>query len=227
LTDLGVYFQDPRPDVQAVVAARDKRILDVGCAAGALGQALKAAGAREVIGVERFETAAAQARHVLDAVYVGDIDHFVPPVEEASFDYVIFADVLEHTVDPWQVLERYQRFLKPDGRMVVSLPNIRHYAILGRLLFNRWDYRESGILDRTHLRFFTLPTIRALFAHAGLHIERIVHRYRLFEDQSRIGRVGALANRWFCRLVAPVVGKHFFTFQYLLVARRADGVTRP
>jgi len=218
VSDVSTYFRDPRPDIQALVEARGKCILDVGCAAGELGRAFKTAGASRVIGIEKFADAAALASAGLDAVYTGDIESYSPPLADGSLDYLIFGDVLEHTVDPWSVLTRYRRFLKDEGRVVASLPNMRYYAIPARLLFNRWGYRDSGILDRTHLRFFTLPTIRAMFEQAGYRIERVAHRYRLFEDQSRIGRIGAFANRWFCRLVAPFAGKHFFTFQYVVVA---------
>jgi len=217
------YYLDPRPDVQSLIEARGKRILDVGCAAGELGAALKRAGACEVVGVEAAQEAAAQARGKLDRVIVGDAGSPDLPLDLASFDYVIFADVLEHLVDPWAALASFSRYLKADGRVVASIPNARFYAIIARLIFNRWGYRESGILDRTHLRFFTWPTIKEMFEGAGLSVERVQPTYRLFEDQSRVGRVGALASRWFCRLVAPVVlWRHFFTFQYLIVARKSD-----
>ena len=217
------YYLDPRPDVQSLVAAHGKRILDVGCAAGELGAALKRAGACEVVGVEASTEAAARARGKLDRVIVGDAASSDLPLDLAGFDYVIFADVLEHMVDPWAALASFGRYLKADGRVVASIPNARFYAVIARLIFNRWGYRESGILDRTHLRFFTWPTIKEMFAGAGLRIERVQPTYRLFEDQSRIGRTGALASRWFCRLIAPLVlWRHFFTFQYLVVARKSD-----
>ncbi|HKP12741.1 MAG TPA: class I SAM-dependent methyltransferase [Blastocatellia bacterium] len=217
------YYCEPRPDVQALVDARGKRILDVGCAAGELGAALKRAGAREVVGVEASAEAAAQARAKLDRVIVGDAQSPDLPLDSAGFDVVILADVLEHLVDPWAALASFSRYLRADGRVVASIPNMRFYAVIARLVFNRWGYRESGILDRTHLRFFTWPTIKEMFEGAGLRIERVRPVYRLLEDQSRVGRVGALASRWFCRLVAPLIlWRHFFTFQYLIVARKSD-----
>jgi 2-polyprenyl-3-methyl-5-hydroxy-6-metoxy-1,4-benzoquinol methylase len=217
------YYSEPRLDIQALIEARGKRILDVGCAAGEFGGALKRAGATEVIGIECAPEAAARAREKLDHVFVGDVQSLRLPLDEGSFDYIIFADVLEHTVDPWSLLATYRRYLKADGRVIASLPNVRFYAVIARLIFNRWGYRESGILDATHLRFFTWPTIKEMFERAGLTIERVRPVYRLLEDQSRTGRVGALASRWFCRLVAPLIlWRHFFTFQYLIVAKRAE-----
>jgi len=214
------YYLETRPDIQAIAHAQGKRILDVGCAAGELGHALKLAGALEVVGIERSAEAARLAKTRLDQVLVSDVESFDLPLEEASFDRIIFADILEHTIDPWSVLASYGRYLKSDGLVIASIPNIRFYAVIARLIFNRWGYSESGILDSTHLRFFTLPTIKEMFERAGYQIERVDRNYRLFEDQSRIGRAGALASRLFCRLIAPLVCRHFFTFQYLVVAKK-------
>ena len=216
------YYLETRPDIQSLVEPRGKRILDIGCAAGELGRAFKAAGAREVVGIEKAGDAAARAKEWLDKVFVSEVESLILPLDDEGFDYIIFADILEHTADPWLLLNSYGRYLKPDGRVVASIPNIRFYAVIARLIFNRWDYRESGILDRTHLRFFTLPTIKEMFLCAGLRIERIQRKYRLFEDQSRIGRAGAVASRLFCRFLAPLPWRHFFTFQYLVVARKSD-----
>jgi len=218
---LSDYYLETRADIQAIIDVRGKCVLDVGCAAGELGLALKQAGAVEVVGIERCTEAAALAKERLDQVFVSDIEDFTLPLDEASFDCIIFADILEHTIDPWSVVASYGRYLKSEGRVVASIPNIRFYAVIARLLFNRWGYRESGILDSTHLRFFTLPTIRRMFEQAGYEIERVECTYRLFEDQSRIGRVGAVVSRLFCRFIAPLMWRHFFTFQYLIVAKKA------
>lgn len=218
---VSMYYVEPRLDIQALVNARGTCILDVGCAAGELGHALKKAGATEVLGIELVPEAAALAREKLDQVFVGDVQTLTLPFDEASFDYIIFADILEHTVDPWAVLATYRRYLKPEGQVIASIPNIRFYAIIARLILNRWDYQESGILDATHLRFFTLPTIRGMFQQSGYAIERVESTYRLFEDQSRIGRVGAVVSRLFCRFIAPLMWRHLFTFQYLIVAKKA------
>ena len=216
------YYLETRPDILAIVEARGKRVLDVGCAGGGLGRALKQQGAVEVVGIERSKEAASIAKEWLDQVFVSDVEGDSLPLEDASFDSIIFADILEHTVDPWSVVASYRRYLKDDGRVVASIPNMRFYAVIARLLFNRWGYRESGILDNTHLRFFTLPTIKEMFSQAGYEIERVECSYRLFEDQSRIGRIGALASRLFCRFIAPLMWRHFFAFQYLIVARKAQ-----
>src|ERR1044071_667129 len=181
------YYLETRPDIQAIAHPQGKRILDVGCAAGELGHALKLAGALEVVGIERTASAARLAKTRLDQVIVSDVESLDLPLDDAGFDRIIFADILEHTIDPWSVLASYGRYLKSDGLIIASIPNIRFYAVIARLIFNRWGYSESGILDSTHLRFFTLPTIKEMFERAGYQIERVGRNYRLFEDQSRIG----------------------------------------
>lgn len=215
------YYLETRPDIQAVIDARGKRILDVGCAAGLLGRALKDAGAASVTGIEQNPQAAELAEENLDHVYVGGVEEFAALLSGANFDYVILADVLEHTANPWSLLASLRHSLTDDGRVVASIPNIRFYSIIARLIFNRWGYRESGILDKTHLRFFTLPTINEMFEGAGFSVERIERKYRLFENQSRIGRVGAVASRLFCRFVAPLLWRNFFTFQYIVIAKKS------
>lgn len=215
------YYGDPRPDVQAVVSAAGRRVLDVGCAGGALGAALKAAGAAFVAGVEQQPEAAARARPRLDALVEGDLLAAALPFAPASFDYVVFADVLEHLPDPDAALRRYLPLLAPQGRVVVSVPNMRFYLVLLRLALDRWAYTDSGIRDRTHLRIFTRRSLIALLAAGGLRIERLCRNYRLLEDQSRISRLGAAATH-VARALAPVLAPDLLAYQYVAVARRAE-----
>jgi 2-polyprenyl-3-methyl-5-hydroxy-6-metoxy-1,4-benzoquinol methylase len=92
-----------------------------------------------------------------------------------NFDIILFADVLENTPDPLSVLLFYRRFLKPGGKIVVSLPNIACWDRRLALLFGHFDYMDSGIMDRTHLRFFTFRTAQALLREAGLAICSVRH----------------------------------------------------
>jgi SAM-dependent methyltransferase len=147
---------------------RGGAVLDVGCASGGLLAALDAeAGHRE--GIELDPVAAAAARAHADAVHVGPVDEV--DVAEAAFDVVVLGDVLEHLPDPHVALERAQRWLRPDGRLVISLPNVAHWTVRLGLLLGRWEYRDRGILDDTHLRFFTWDTGARLVEEAGLVIE--------------------------------------------------------
>lgn len=214
------YYDDPRPDIQALVLAAGGRFLDVGCGSGALGAALKEAGATYVAGIERYPAAAAKARGRLDDLVQGDILTAPLPFTRSEFDYIIFADVLEHVADPEAAIHRFLPYLTPMGRVVVSVPNIRFYSVLLRLIVDRWSYSDHGICDRTHLRIFTRRSLVAMLALCGLTVERLERNFRLIEDQSRIGRVGALVTRLSTMTVAPLLFRDLMAFQYLAVARR-------
>jgi 2-polyprenyl-3-methyl-5-hydroxy-6-metoxy-1,4-benzoquinol methylase len=205
-----------------MVTAAGRRVLDVGCGGGALGSALKAAGAAYVAGVERHPAAAAEARDRLDLLLEGDLATLPLPFSLGEFDYVIFADVLEHVPDPEAVVRRYLPYLAPTGRVVVSVPNMRFYLVLLRLAADRWAYVDSGVRDRTHLRIFTRRSLEAMLGSLGLRVERLSRNYRLFEDQSSIGRVGALATRVVRTALAPWLFPDLFAFQYVAVATRTE-----
>lgn len=216
------YYGDPRPDIQALVAPAGCRCLDVGCGGGDLGAALKTAGAAWVAGVERHPEAAARARTRLDLLVEGDLTSTPLPFAPGEFDYIVWADVLEHLPDPEPVVRRYLTYLAPAGRVVVSVPNMRFYLVLLRLIADRWEYTDSGVRDRTHLRVFTRRSLEAMLGRLGLRQERLIRNYRLFEDQSRIGRAAALATRMVRTAIAPWLFPDLLAFQYVAVARRAE-----
>jgi 2-polyprenyl-3-methyl-5-hydroxy-6-metoxy-1,4-benzoquinol methylase len=214
------YYADPRPDIQEVVQAPGRRILDVGCGEGELGSALKRAGAAHVAGIELAADAAERARGRLDVLVEGDLLEVALPFEREQFDYLVFADVLEHLAEPERALDRLLPFLRADGQVIVSVPNMRFYTVLLRLLFDRWSYTAAGIRDRTHVRVFTRRSLVSMLATRGLVVDRLERNYRLIEDQSHIGRVGALATRVARTTVAPWLFPDLMAFQYIAVARR-------
>ena len=151
---------------------RPLRILDVGTADGYLGAILKERG-HYVAGVERDPRLAEKARPIYDRFYQVDVDGFDFP-DRHEYDFIIFADVLEHLRDPEAVLRRCFASLKDDGKIIISVPNIANFVVRLNLLFGRFEYRDLGILDRTHLRFFTLKTLTRLLQESGLNIRQIV-----------------------------------------------------
>jgi O-antigen biosynthesis protein len=151
---------------------RRLKILDVGCSEGYLGGYLKNLG-HIVLGVEINPQSAHKASEVLDSVYKGTINDYFRDHSDEKFDAILFADVLEHIAEPSQVLEICHNHLNLDGFIIASLPNVAHAAIRAMLLEGRWDYADLGILDRTHLRFFTKDSASALFEQAHYDIERI------------------------------------------------------
>lgn len=166
---LPAYYCLPRPELTQLVNAPGRRILEVGCAAGAMGAALLAKGAAEVVGLDIFEPALAVARTRLSAAHKVDLNTLPElPYPEGHFDLMTFADVLEHLVDPIQVLKHLRRWLHRDGALLLSLPNIRHESVVLPLLVEgQWEYADAGILDRTHLRFFTRKGMLRLLDEAG------------------------------------------------------------
>jgi len=149
-------------------AERPLRILDVGTADGYLGAILKNRG-HSLVGVEQNVAAAEHARPYYDCLYVADIESFEFPYLE-EFDFILFADVLEHVKDPIRVLRRSLPTLKKTGELIIALPNIANIVIRLSLLAGRFDYYERGILDRTHLRFFTLSGLKKMVQEASCRI---------------------------------------------------------
>lgn len=164
------YYELPRPEIQSVVNPRSRRILDVGCGGGRMASELKQKLGAEVWGVELNEDMASKASRKIDKVFSGPIEKFIDQVPEKYFDTIIFADVLEHMVNPEKVLLAIKGKLSKDGDIIASIPNVRHWSVLRDLLQGRWDYRDAGILDKTHLRFFTRDSIVKMFNKAGFSI---------------------------------------------------------
>lgn len=169
--ELGEYYECPRPELLPFIPLHARRVFDVGCGAGAFGWLLKRQRRNvEVTGLEMVEHAAAKARRVLDCVIVGSIETMDLPFADGHFDCIVCADVLEHLVEPATVLKKLARVLAPDGLVVISIPNVRYFAVIESLSLGRWQYMDRGILDRTHLRFFTRPELEALIRDAGLEL---------------------------------------------------------
>jgi spore maturation protein CgeB/Flp pilus assembly protein TadD len=166
----GGYASHAREEIAALVPQSATSILDVGCAAGETGKLLKELGFARVVGIERDEENAARARELLDEVIVGDVEQMEIPFERGSFDCIIFADVLEHLIEPGDVLRRFRDYLSPQGVVIASIPNVRNFLVIHNLVEGYWRYTDEGILDRTHLRFFTITEIEAMFDDAGYEI---------------------------------------------------------
>lgn len=167
------YYGYARPEVCALVPGSARQVIDFGCAGGGLGRHLKdLRPGLAVRGVEPVAEMARRARKFLDDVMVGRAEDPLPPTWPSP-DCVIFADVLEHLVDPWDALRRARALLSPGGSLVVSIPNVLHHTVVLDLFRGRFDYRDAGVLDRTHLRFFTAATARELVTQAGFRVERI------------------------------------------------------
>jgi len=170
----------PEPLLNLIMSP-PRLVLDVGCFCGAVGEWLKARypGVR-VVGVEPSEQAADQARQVLDHVFAGKLEDVClaeAGVVEQSADVIVLADVLEHMYDPWRALQQLRNLLRPGGIVLASIPNIRNWAVIEDLIQGDFEYAASGILDITHMRFFTLSSIRRLFEETGYRIDHVLHNF--------------------------------------------------
>ena len=166
------YFEDVNWGLLRLWGRRKGlRVLDVGCGFATTSARIQQLG-NEVTGIESSAEACAVARTRLSRVIEADLVNATP---DAQYDVIIFADVLEHLPWPLGVLQRYLDVLAPNGSVIISLPNVGLWSVRFAHLFGQWNYEETGVLDRTHLRFFTRKTARWMIEKSGLHIERITY----------------------------------------------------
>jgi len=197
------YYHELRLPMLSLIVGTPKRVLEIGCASGRTLAYLKDRGTEYTVGVECSAEVAAEAKsRSLDRVIVADIESVELDLEPASFDLLITGHVLEHLVDPWKVLRKLSRLLRVQGQLVGALPNVRHYSVVVPLLLQgHWQYQPSGVMDWTHLRFFSRHAILDLLHNAGFQEARIVPE--LGGSRSR------LANVLTCNML-----RHFLCYAY-------------
>jgi 2-polyprenyl-3-methyl-5-hydroxy-6-metoxy-1,4-benzoquinol methylase len=169
------YFANARADiVKALPADPDAQVLELGCGAGGTGRAVLEAGkAGRYVGIELSATAAAFASEHLSEVLLGDVEALDLAPLHGAFDALIISEVLEHLTDPWTTLKRLAECLKLGGRVYASSPNVSHWKVIWGLIRGRFDYADKGVMDRTHLRWFTPQTYAELFRSAGLEVVEV------------------------------------------------------
>jgi SAM-dependent methyltransferase len=145
-----------------------RRVLDLGCGDGALGQALKQSGVNEVIGVTYSLAESERAKH-LDRVVLADLNDFDPTGLE-GFDCVICSHVLEHLYQPEVLLRKLHRVLTPDGNLIVGLPNVLYWRQRLKFLAGKFRYTSGGLMDETHFRFYDWGSSRNLIRETGFAI---------------------------------------------------------
>ena len=167
------YFGQDRREMIDFVPIASKRVLEIGCGRGEFMGQLRQKLQLHAIAIEPQHQSAEVARQHFNEVIEADVTAGLAQLADERFDCVILNDVLEHLADPWQTVASIYPLLSGGGTVVASIPNIRYFPVLRALaLKGRWDYQDYGVLDRTHLRFFTQATIRELFEGAGFRVER-------------------------------------------------------
>ncbi len=222
----GGYYMCPRPEVAAHVPKFARRVLDCGCGGGEFGRSLKGRGITEVVGIEIVERAFEMAKTNLDQAFLGSIEDMELPFEDRYFDCVVFADVLEHLVEPADALRKVSRCLSEDGLIVISIPNIRFWQQVQMHAEGRWKYEDAGIMDRTHLRFFCKTDLEELVEASGLEVVKLQPlslwpAERLPRDDNGCIQLGKLT-------VGPLSDEEyeeFLVYQYMVIAGR-PGVDR-
>lgn len=216
-SDRDVYYNHERPSIVNLIKPGPNVILDLGCGSGAVGKRLLRDGkAVKVVGAELFASAAEQAKEHYAAVHVGDIEEMELPYK-GHFDYALCGDVLEHLKDPYTVVKRIHGWLKDDGHLICSLPNVRHWGVILKLAFRgAWEYQDAGIMDRTHLRFFTRKSCFEMLRNGGFEVER--HRMLIW------GRKYQLLNRLTLGTFDELFGSQILTLSRKRAVARRDGV---
>lgn len=183
-----VYYSGSRTDIlERIVRPQNEeiRVLEVGCGCGATLAAIRYRYPNaHVYGIELVKEVAAYGTYMAD-ILVGDIETMDLPYENHEFDYIIFGDVLEHLRRPERVVQRMKEYLKPNGRILASIPNLMNIEVIVSLLKGNFTYQDEGILDRTHIHLFTLREIQRMFEDAG---------YVLTDIRARNFREGILEN---------------------------------
>lgn len=211
LTKQKAYYSHERSDLLRLLPASVtlEKVLDVGCGCGATGQYLKnRLQVKEVVGIELNPEMAQQAQTMLDRVIFGDVQQMNLPVEPNYFDCIICADVLEHLYDPWSVLIKLKTYLKDSGYLLLSVPNVQHWSMIFKLLAGKWHYQHEGILDSSHIRFFTRSSLRQMIGQTG------------FEIEAMSGVMGREV-RFFNFLTLGMLSS-FLSFRYFVLAKKIE-----
>lgn len=224
------YYGNANPTLLQMVEPHARRIVEFGCGAGALARAIRLKnGEVHYTGVELMPEQLALAREALDVAIVRNLDQvrdwsadaeLNSALPAASFDHVIFGDVLEHLYEPAQVLQQAVRCLRPGGSALVCIPNVQHWRVLAQLIYGHWPQDDAGLFDRTHIRWFALHDMVQLLQGSGLKVERVIPR--IFKSEAGLPLLEALTPAAQLLGVDPEkLKRQSLPLQYVLVGRKA------
>ncbi|MBC8555846.1 MAG: class I SAM-dependent methyltransferase [Candidatus Brocadiales bacterium] len=219
------YGDNPRNELIDLIKVVPEQIFEIGCGSGATGMAIKQKFPdAKYIGMDSNKDAAEIAQTRLDKVIVSDIDK-VPldtfGLEKECFDLIICADILEHLYDPWKIINDLRSYLTTDGKILASIPNVQYIEHIVNVLDGNWKYEDHGLMDATHIRFFTLNEIIKMFNGTGYNITHC----------SGISNPKMNSDTWpndfdFGKFVLKNITKEeaskFAVLQYLLIAQKVS-----
>jgi 2-polyprenyl-3-methyl-5-hydroxy-6-metoxy-1,4-benzoquinol methylase len=218
---VGGYYTHIRTDILPLLPERLGSVLEIGCGAGTTMAWLRSI--RDVdyaAGVEMFPEAVTSARANFDEVELADVSHSTFDFSQKRFDVVLALDVLEHLPDPWAVLRSLRTKMQPDGRLIASIPNVANIAVAFPLLFRgTWNYTESGLLDKTHLRFFTRETVVKMMQDCGFSVETIVTTRGNMSLFSAFGLTGPRWRWYSYKILGLFMPARWLDFQFLISVR--------
>lgn len=232
-------------NVPANIALERRTVLDVGCGCAALAEAIQKKG-YIVWGIEAEKEAASMAGKRIDKVInadLTDLSRIKNEIGNKTFDCLVFSDVLEHVYDPFSILREYLQFLKRSGLLLISVPNVAVWLMRFKLLFGRFQYADTGVLDRTHIRFFTFLSAKALIKTTGCSIIKVDYTPFIVRaalplvkkilsrniDSSELDRSllkESSAYKIYMKCIYPIeywlayLFKPFFAFRIIVVARK-------
>lgn len=208
------YFSNIRHDLISLIPKNFKadKVLEIGCGSGETLNYLQSNGiANNVTGIDIVKIRESHQSN-LDRFIAGNIENINLDFSKNSFDLILCGDVLEHLINPWEALKRLKPFLKDDGYLIASIPNIRFYKVLYKVFISGdFKYENEGILDKTHLRFFCYKNIIDLFNSSGYKIDKIVSDFDVVK-----------CKRTYANKVLFHLFRNFFTIQYLTVAQKEN-----
>ena len=197
------------------------RILDIGCSKGFIGKQLSKN--NEFYGIEISKDDAKIAKKYYKKIIIADLDRAKPKYKADFFDAIIMTDVIEHLKDPIGTMAHFKKFLKDDGIMIISVPNVANTYVRLKLLFGNFDYETRGILDNTHLRFFTLKSFRAALKKAGLIIIKEEATPVPFQLVNPIfSQKGPLSFLYHAYYLLVLAWKKMFAFQFIAYCVKQD-----
>jgi SAM-dependent methyltransferase len=209
------YFDNVRSEILSLLPRKINRLLEIGCGSGNTLNYIKNNYRCDwACGVELVHEAAEIARSKVDLLIEGDIENTDLPIEPETLDVILCLDVLEHLINPWKVMSKLGVLLKSDGVIIASIPNVRNFHVILPLIFRgEWKYFDLGILDKTHLRFFTRSTAIKLIESSGLKVDVVKERGILRGSKT-----------WVANLATFSLFKQFFVLQYLIRAIKKENL---